>query len=142
MILAAVTVLLLAGCNNDVFVEDFEPDEYVYALEGDGAQCEIKYASGDWTYLWVRLPAPDQMAEFVVCDPRGNVITNGRSRSARLEGRGYVHVSDDDFSVYFMRDERDRILVHTELAPTETVIFELSAYIKDIEKTVIVKINN
>ncbi len=130
MIMAAVIALALAGCNDDVFIESFEPDGYVYVLQGDGDRCTINFASTDWNYLWVKVVRPTDNAIyfFDVRDHRGNVLTQGETMSARLEGRGYIHVTGPSLSVYFMRDKLDRVIVHTEQAPLQPVDFELSAH--------------
>jgi len=126
-----VLALCLGGCNDDVFVDPITPESYSYTLEGEGAECVVNFASGGWDYLWISTPQASSDAPsyyFDVRDPHGAVITQGQSRSARLEGRGYVRVSDEETSIYFMRDKRDRVLVHAESLPKRTIRLQMAVH--------------
>lgn len=128
---ATFIVLPLAACNDDVFADPIYPEQYAYTLRGEGAECSINFASGSWEALWVKLPEEDSSVPscyFDVRDHRGGLITQGQSRSARLSGRGYIHVSDEYMSIYFMRDKADRVLVHAQRIPRQGIDLTLSVH--------------
>ncbi len=128
MIIAA---LALAGCNDDVFVDSISPESHAYTLEGNGSECVVSFASGSWDYMWIS--SPQDMPEapyyhFDVRDPHGSVITQGKSRKARLEGRGYVRVSDEETSIYFIRDKKNRVLTHAERLPGRSIYLQMTVH--------------
>lgn len=41
--------LVLYGCNDDVFVDDFRSSDSEFTLDGNGDATTIRFASSNWT---------------------------------------------------------------------------------------------
>lgn len=81
--------LLLCGCNNDIFVEDFAPDVRQLTLDGAGDTGSLTFKSGHWDILGIGDNYGDHLQNVEVI-PDGGTAGNGKE----LEGDGRISVNN------------------------------------------------
>ena len=80
--------LVLYGCNDDVFVDDFRTSDTEFTLDGNGDEVTIRFASSNWDLVWMYTYDSDFTHQYEVYDADDNLIM--RNQDAYLKGLGKI----------------------------------------------------
>ena len=80
--------LVLYGCNDDVFVDDFRISDSEFTLDGNGDAVTIRFASSNWDLVWMYTYDSDFTHQYEVYDADDNLIM--KNQDVYLKGLGKI----------------------------------------------------
>lgn len=80
--------LVLYGCNDDVFVDDFRISDSEFTLDGNGDAVTIRFASSNWDLVWMYTYDSDFIHQYEVYDVDDNLIM--KNQDVYLKGLGKI----------------------------------------------------
>lgn len=80
--------LVLYGCNDDVFVDDFRTSDSEFTLDGNGDDVTIRFASSNWDLVWMYTYDSDFNHQYEIYDVDDNLIM--KNEDAYLRGLGKI----------------------------------------------------
>lgn len=103
--------LVLYGCNDDVFVDDFRSSDSEFTLDGNGDDVTIRFASSNWDLVWMYTYDSGFTYQYEVYDADDNLIM--KNQDVYLKGLGKIVCNEKltDFIIQRSNPKELKIIV-------------------------------